>query len=148
MHKSKSTTIMVFTITAIVIVIGFFLLNIEKNAINLWAFGSLLFSLVVSLLAILTLSSLKRDNNNVFYTAGLTSLVSIYQIMVVISILFTNYFSEQLNGFILLQLIINALFIIIALTIANVSRHIHKNNAKTQESLDNNEYDQPKRGGL
>src|SRR5690625_3158173 len=115
MHKSKSTTIMVFTITAIVIVIGFFLLNIEKNAINLWAFGSLLFSLVVSLLAILTLSSLKRDNNNVFYTAGLTSLVSIYQIMVVISILFTNYFSEQLNGFILLQLIINALFIIIAL---------------------------------
>lgn len=147
-RKSTLTTISIFTIAIVVVIAGFFLLEIEKAALNLWAFGSLLFSLVVSLVTMLTLVAPKRNKDNVSFTSGLSGAVWVYEIAVIISILFTKSFVEYLGRFILLQIAINALFFIITIVIMNVSGHIHDSNAKTHENLQNGEYDKPKRGGF
>ncbi len=148
MNRGILTTISVFVIGILVAVAGFFLLDIEKITIHFWAFGSLLFSLVVSLLTVVTLVAPTRNKDGVFYTAGLSSAVWIYEIAIIISVLFTKSFTDKLNSFILLQISIHALFFIIAVIIITVSGRIHDNNAKTCENLQNGEYNKPKRGGF
>ena len=68
MSKGTLTTITVFAIGIVVVIAGFFLLDIEKIALNFWAFGSLLFSLIVSLLAMLTLVVPKENSEHIFYS--------------------------------------------------------------------------------
>jgi len=148
MSRSVSTIISVFVIGILVVVAGFFLLDIESIALNFWALGSLLFSFVVSLLAMLTLVAPKRNKDGLFYTAGLSSVIFIYEITVIISILFTHSFVDKLNSFILLQISINALFLIIAVIIIVTSGRIYDHNAKTSENIKNGEYSKPKRGGF
>lgn len=148
MRRGMLTTISVFVIAILVVIVGFFLLEVEKAALNLWAFGSLLFSLVVSLVTILTLIAPKRNKRGIFFAAGLSGAVWIYEIAIVISILFTKSFVEHLSRFILLQIAINALFFIIAIVIVNVSGHIHDSNTEIHENLQNGEYDKPRRGGF
>ena len=147
MSKGVLATVSAFSVGILVVVAGFFLLDIEKIAINMWAFGSLLFSLAVSLLTTVTLVAPKRDKDGVFYTAGLSSAIWIYQTLVIISILFTKSF-DSLNGFIFLQILINALFAIVTVIVIMASARIHENNVKTYEKLQNGEYDKPKRGGF
>ena len=64
-----------------VVIAGFFLSDIEKIAFNLWASGSLLFSLVVSLLAALTLVDPKKNIDCVFYSAGMGRTICICEIV-------------------------------------------------------------------
>ncbi len=141
-------TIIVFAIGILVVIAGFFLLDIEKIVLNFWSFGSLLFSLVVSLLATLTLIAPKRNKDGVYYSAGLGSAIWIYEIVVVISIFFTKSFVDHLYRFIFFQIAINALFFISAVIIINVAARVHDNNAKTYENLQSGEYSKPKRGGF
>lgn len=148
MSKSILTTISIFAIGIIAVIVGFLLLDIEKVALVFWAFGSLLFSLVVSLLVMVILVVPKGDKERVFYTAGLSSLVWIYTTAVVISILFLKSFADRLNSFILLQIGINALFFITSIVIITVSGHIYSNDENTYEKLQNDEYNRPKRGGF
>lgn len=148
MSRGVLTTITVFSIGILVVIAGFFLLDIEKIALYIWAFGSLLFSLVVSLLAMVALVAPKRNKGGVFYTAGLSSVVWIYEIAIVISVLFTKSFIEKLHSFILLQIAINAMFFIVAIIIITVSRRTHDDNRKTYENVQNGEYTKPKRGGF
>ncbi|QOX63651.1 hypothetical protein FRZ06_09960 [Anoxybacterium hadale] len=142
------TTVIVFTIAILVVIAGFFLLDIEKIALNYWAFGSLLFSLAVSLLATLALVAPKENKGSVFYTGGLSSAIWIYEIMVVISVFFTNKFVEHMYRFVFLEIAINALFFISALVIYNVSARLQYNDAKTYKNLQSGEYNKPKRGGF
>jgi hypothetical protein len=148
MSRGILTTIIVFAIGIIVVLAGFFLLDIEKIALNFWAFGSLLFSLIVSLLATLTFVAPKKNKDSVYYAAGLGSTIWIYEIVVVISIFFTKSFVEHLYRFVFLQIAINTLFFISALVITNVSARVHDNNAMTYESSQSGEYNKPKRGGF
>jgi len=148
MNRGILTTISVFAIGILVVVAGFFLLDIEKIALNFWAFGSLLFSLTVSLLAMITLVSPKKYKDGVFYTAGLSSTVWLYEIAVIISVLFIKSFIDKLNSFIFLQIAINALFLIVAVVIINISGRVYDNNARTSENIQSGEYDKPKRGGF
>lgn len=148
MSKGILTTISIFAIGIIVAIVGFFLLDIERVALTFWAFGSLLFSLIVSLLVMIVLVSPKRNKDRVFYTAGLSISVWIYAMAVVISILFIKSFVDSLNSFIFLQIGINALFLVIAIVIITVSGHIYYNNEKTYENLQNDKYNRPKRGGF
>lgn len=148
MSRGILTTISVFVIGILVVVAGFFLLEIERVALHFWAFGSLLFSLVVSLLVAITLVAPKRNKDGVFYTAGINSAIWIYEIVVIVSILFLKSFEDHLGGFIFTQITINALFFIAVIVINTVSGRIHDSNVKTSENLQNGEYDKPKRGGL
>lgn len=148
MSRGILATVSVFAIGIIVVIAGFFLLDIEKVALNFWAFGSLLFSLAASLLATVTLVSPKKNKEDVFYTAGLSSAIWIYEVAVVISVLFTKSFVDKLNNFIFLQITINALFFIVTIIIIVVSGRIHDINARTSENLQSGEYDKPKRGGF
>lgn len=148
MSKGILTTISIFAIAIIAVIVGFFLLDIEKVALIFWAFGSLLFSLVVSLLVTIILVSPKKDKERVFYTAGLSGAVWVYAIAVVISILFTKSFADRLNSFIFLQIGINALFFITAIVIITVSGHIYSNDESTYEKFQKDEYNRPKRGGF
>jgi len=132
----------------LVVIAGFFLLDIERVVLNFWAFGSLLFSLVVSLFVMVTLVAPKKNRDSVFYTAGLSSTIWLYEIAVIISILFTKSFVDHVNGFIFLQIMINALFFVIALIIIRLSGNIYDNNARTYDNLQNGEYNKPKRGGF
>ncbi|MEQ8235209.1 MAG: hypothetical protein ABRQ23_00350 [Syntrophomonadaceae bacterium] len=148
MSKGSFTTIIIFAIGILVVITGFFLLDVEKVALNFWAFGSLLFSLVVSLLTTLMLVAPEKNKDSVYYSAGLGSTIWIYEIVVVISILFTKSFVEHLYGFVFLQIAINALFFISALTITIVSARVQDNNTKTYESLQSGEYNKSRRGGF
>jgi ABC-type transport system involved in multi-copper enzyme maturation permease subunit len=148
MSRGILTTVSVFAIGIVAVVAGFFLLDIEKIALHFWTFGSLLFSLLVSLLAMITLAVSKRNRDGVFYAAGLGGAVWIYEIAVVISVLCINSFADRLNSFIFTQIAINAFFFIIAAVIVSVSERIHNNNAKTYDNLQNEEYNKPRRGGF
>jgi hypothetical protein len=148
MSRGVLAAISTFAIGILVVVAGFFLLGVEKTAINYWAFGSLLFSLVVSLLVTLTLVAPKGHRGGVFYAAGLSGTVWIYEIAVVISVLFVKAFTDRVNGFIFLQIAINALFLVVAIIIVAVSSHVYDSNASTYEKLQNGEYNKPKRGGF
>ena len=148
MSKGIVTTICVFAIVILIVIAGFFLLGIEKIAINYWAFGSLLFSLFVSLGATVTLVARKNNKEGVFYAAGLSSAILIYEIAVVITVLLARLFTNRVNSFVFIQIAINALFFITAIVIVNVSGRIHDNNVKTYENLQTGEYDRPKRGGF
>ena len=148
MSKGTLTTITVFAIGIVVVIAGFFLLDIEKIALNFWAFGSLLFSLIVSLLAMLTLVVPKENSEHIFYSSGLSSAILIYEIAVVISIFFTNSFEDHVYRFVFLQVAINALFFISTLLIVNTSAHVHNSKTTTKENLESREYSKPKRGGF
>lgn len=148
MSRGILTTIIIYAVGILVVIAGFFLLDIEKVALNFWAFGSLLFSLAVSLLAMLTLVAPKKNKDGVYYSTGLGSLIWIYEIAIVISIFFTKSFAEHLYRFVFLQIAINAVFFITALVIINVSARVHDNNAGTYEDLQSGEYNKPKRGGF
>jgi hypothetical protein len=148
MSKGILTTISIFVISILVVIAGFFLLDIEKIALHFWAFGSLLFSLVVSLLTTITLVAPKKNKDNIFYTVGLGSAAFIYEMAVVISLLFIKVFAERLNHFIFLQIAINALFFICVAIIISASERIHNNNVKIPENIQDGEYNKPKRGGF
>ena len=90
----------------------------------------------------------KINKDNIFYNAGVISAIWIYEIFVVISIIFTNYFKGHVGTFILLQLVINALFFIALILITRASVHIHDINEKAYEKKQNGLYDKPKRGGF
>ena len=148
MSRGTLTTLCAFIIGTLIVISGFFLLDIEKFAIHYWAFGSLLFSLAVSSLGIITLILPKKYTDNLFYNSGISSAILIYQIIVVISIIYTNKFAENLYGFIFLQIAVNALFVIAAIIITAAAGRIHDSNEITSEKLQSGEYDKPKRGGF
>ena len=151
MSKGIFTIIGVFVIGIAVVITGFFLLDIEKNAINYWAFSSLIFTFIVSMFAMVTIIAPKREKDGVFYSTGLNSAVWIYLIAIVLSILFTRVFGLfriSLNSFIFIQIVINALFFLAAILIITVSGRIYKINAETYEKMQNGENNTPKRGGF
>lgn len=148
MRKNIIPIISIFTIAIVVVIAGFFLLDIEKVALSFWAFGSLLFSLIVSLFTMISLFATNKNKDNVFFVSGLSGAVWVYEIAIVISILFMHSFIEHLGWFIFLQIGINALFLITLIIIINISGHIHKCNTETYEKLKNGEYEKPKIGGV
>ena len=148
MSRGILTTVSVFVVAILVVVAGFFLLDIEKNALNYWSFGSLLFSLVVSLFITLTLVRPKRNKTGALYNAGLSGAVWIYEVLVIISIFFTRAFIDHLNRFILLQIVLNALLFIAAAIIISAAGRSSDSNMQTADKLQSGEHNMPKRGGF
>ncbi len=144
MYKNLVTTLTVYLILIAVVVAGFFLLKIEQTAINYWAFGSIIFSFVVTLIVVIL--AVVFHKKGIVHTVGLTTLLLVYQILVIISVALTGTYEFKLNIFILIQICLNALFIVCLVLHLNATRLVLKSNEQIDESNKNGEFDKPKRG--
>jgi hypothetical protein len=141
-------TVAGFLIAIIIVIAGFFLLEIEKIALNYWAFAFLLFSLVVSMFTNVSIAQTKRNKDGVFYNAGLSVAVWLYQIAIIVTMFFVKSFGDGVGKLALLEIVINALFFITVIALVGFARHIHDKNAETLAKRENGEFNTPKRGGF
>ena len=148
MNKGIKTSLIIFLTLVIVILAGFFLLNFECSTINISALCFLELSLLVSMLSTISLARRKNDKDTLYYNAGVGSITAIYQITVIISVVVSKIFEENIKGFIFLQIMINALMFVICTLIITASTYINKSNKKALEKQDNGEYNKPRRGGF
>ena len=148
MRRSIITTVGVFAIAMLLVITGFFLLGIEKIALHYWAVCSLLLSLLVSMLAVLSLIGPNRPRGRVLYTAGFTGAIWVYEIAIVVSMLFVPSFADRVNGFIFLQIAIHALFLIALLVLGTIAKRVTESNTQAQEALQAGQHNKPKRGGF
>ncbi len=148
MNNGIKASLIIFLTPVIVILAGFFLLNFECSTINVSALCFLELSLLVSMLTTISLVWKKNDKATLYYNAGIGSITAIYQIAVIISVVASNVFANNIKGFIFLQIVINALMFVICTLIITASAYINKSNKKTLEKQNNGEYNKPKRGGF
>jgi hypothetical protein len=146
--RNIKTVCSILGIAIVVVIAGFFLLNIERVALNIWALCSLTLSLVVNMLANLTIVTRKYGKDSVYYNAGLAGALWVYQIAIIISVAFTRLFAEHTTRFVFVELLIHALFLIAAIAIGAGAAHVHNRNLETAEKQESGEYNTPKRGGF
>jgi hypothetical protein len=147
MDKNIFYTISGFFIVIVVLIVGFFLLDIERITLHYYALNFLLFSLIISLVSIITIVRVKTGKDSVFYNAGLSGAVWLYQIAIIITMFFVKNFRDGINKFILIEIVINALYFIAVILIVAFSNHVYHSNSQTAEKLNNGDYNTPKRGG-
>ena len=131
--------VIAFTIAA------FFLLDIERIAVNHWALAFLLLSEVVMFGGFIALRFMDAGHNKLFLSAGASTTLTLYFVSTLISVLFAGAFRERLNTFILIEFAIIALFIITMICIFAWSRNISRQNEADYEKVGSKE---PKRGGF
>jgi hypothetical protein len=148
MSRGVMVSISAYAIAILVVIAGFFLLDIDKIALYFWAFGSLVFSLSVSMISTVILVSKKTTKDVLFFNTGFGSVIWIYQVLVIISVLFINSFRHHVGAFVFLEIAIFAIFIVISGAVQVSSKHIYVSNQKSQEKLNNSEYNKPRRGGF
>ncbi len=148
MRKSIYINCSIFILSVILVVSGFFLLGIEKTALNYWALGLLIFSFIFSTLVSLSGTFLRSTRDNVFNIVGAYSTIVIYQIAVIVFTVFTPLFKEHVGTFIFIQIVINIMFIIVLIVIVSFTGHINKVDDKTFDKIKTGEYNSPKRGGF
>ncbi len=148
MNKGIRTSLIIFLTLVIVILVGFFLLDFEYSTINISALCFLELSLLVSMLSTISLVRRKKDKDTLYYNAGIGGITAIYQIAVIISVVISKIFEDNIKGFIFLQIVINALMFVVCTLIITASTYINKSNKKTLEKQENGEYNKPKRGGF
>ncbi len=146
--KSVKISISIFILIIILVVSGFFLLGIERTAINYWTLGVIIFSSTVSLCVTLMTFRNKGIAKGMFYISGINSITWIYQIAVVIGIVITRLLGFGIGVFVFVQLLINVVFFITYLVISHTAEHIDDVNKETMDKLENGGYDTPKRGGF
>lgn len=146
MRKWIITTISIYLISVLVVVAGFFLLDIEHIKLNYWALGSLIFSFTVCMGSMITIIMKKRSEGNLFYSAGVNVLLIIYEIIVIVLVMLTGLFSENVNKFILAQIIVFSIYLILFVIFITFSKYINKNNQEIVEKIENGDFKGPKRG--
>lgn len=148
MNKGIKTSLIVFIVSVFVILAGFFLLDFKCDTVNILSLCFLEFSLLVSMFSTILLLKRKNGKDTLFYNAGIGSVTAIYQISIIISILLTRGFENNIKGFLFLEITINALMFILCAIIMTVSSYISRSNEKVLEKQCNGEYNKPKRGGF
>jgi hypothetical protein len=124
---------------------AFFLLEIERSAVNGWAWAFLLLAEFVLFGGLIGLRFAGTSHNKAFLNSGVTTALSLYFIATMVSIFFTGVFKENPNTFILIELAIIALFAIITISVFACSRGIARSNEADMAKVGTNE---PKRGGF
>ncbi len=148
MRKRVIINCAIYILYVTLVLAGFFLLGIEKTALNFWALGFLLFSITFSIFVSLAGDFLRSTRENVFNIVGVYSAIAIYHIAVIICTVFTPIFRENIGTFIFIQIAINVVFIIILIAIIGFTGHIYKVDDRTFDKIKSGEYDSPKRGGF
>ena len=123
----------------------FFLLGIEKTAVNVWALAFLLLSETVLFGGLIGLRLVGVSHSMIFLKSGVTAALSLYFVVTLISVFFVGAFKENLNTFIIIELSIIALFAIITISIFACSRGVARRNEIDMTKIGMNE---PKRGGF
>ncbi len=146
--KSVKITSIIFILTIVIVVAGFFLLDIEKTAINYWTLGAIVFSSVVALCVTLMTILKKATTDRVFYLAGVNSFLWIYEVLVIIGVVITRLLSSTVGVFIFVQLLINVGLVISLLVISHAAERVENVDYETMSKMKSGEYDKPKRGGF
>lgn len=145
MRSSKLTIGVIGAILVAFTLSAFFLLNFEGIPLYVWALSFLLLSEVVLCAGLLGVRALGANHGKTFASAGLTGILILYFISTAVSIVFTSKFVDNMNGFILLELGIIALFAILFIATLNFSARISASNRRDAEKVGTTE---PKRGGF
>ncbi len=148
MNKNFLTSCTIFALFTIVTLSGFFLLNIEQIAINIWSLVFLIFSYIVTLSSTLFLLTKRANSDDVFAFTGINSLLFVYQISVFVSVALVWLTNIHLGTFIFIQLVLNAIFIIMFVLLMFSSKSINETNLKTMQKLENGDFNNEKRGGF
>ena len=131
--------IVVFTLAA------FFLLNIEKISMNIFALAFLLLSEVVLCSGLIGLRFTNENRSAVFLKAGVSTSLSLYFAATLITVLLAGNYIKKLNTFILIELAVIVLFAIVTISIVVWSRSVSHQNEEDMAKVGTNE---PKRGGF
>ncbi len=148
MNKQIKISLIIFLTLEFVILAGFLLLDFECDVIRILALCFLEFSLFVSMFSTILLLKKGKKQDTLYYTAGIVSVTTIYQIAAIISTLSAKAFKNNIKGFLFLELVINALMFILCTLISSISAHIGKSNEQTLEKQNNGDYNRSKRGGF
>ncbi len=148
MRKRIIINCSIYLLYVTLVLAGFFLLGIEKTALNFWSLGFLLFSITFSFFVSLGGDFLRSTRDNFFNIVGIYSAIVVYHIAVIICTVFTPIFRENIGTFIFIQIAINIVFMIMLIAIIGFTGHINKDDDKTFNKIKSGEYDSPKRGGF
>ena len=146
--KSKSAALPILAIGIIAILFTlavFFLLRIEREALNLWALSFLLLSEVIVIGGLIGVRHAYAEHGAVFLRAGITAALTLYLVATAACSLLARLFSSNINAFILVQIGIIALFAIITISILAFSRGIGRRESEDASKVGSNE---AKRGGF
>ena len=126
-------------------VVAFILLDVETTTVNKWALAFLLLSEFVLFGGLIGLRFTGTELSKAFLRVGVSTVLLLYFIATLVSMLFAGAFQENLNTFILMELALIVLFSIISIAIIAWSRKIARSNEADMAKVGTNE---PKRGGI
>lgn len=146
--KSRYAIVSIGIVGTIVIAFSlaaFFLLDIERIAVNIWALIFLLLSEGILFGGLIALRFSSVQHSKAFLSAGVTTALLLYFAITLISVFWAGSLKERLNTFILIELAIVALFVIVVVSIMAFSRHTVQRNEEDIAKVGTTE---PKRGGF
>ncbi len=146
--KSVKITASIFILTILVVIAGFFLLEVERTAINYWTLAAIVFSSVASLCVTVATIISRDTTRHVFFLAGVNSALWIYQIAVILTVIVTRFFGVTVGVFVFVQLLVNVGLIITLLVLTYSADRVQNVNNDTMNKIKYEEYDKPKRGGF
>jgi len=126
-------------------IVTFFLLGIERTSLQWLALAFLILSELVLFGGLIALRFAGEKHSKVFLTAGISTSLSLYFIVTLVSVLLSGLFGDNVSRFILMELGIIALFAVIIVCLSAASRSISNRNKADVEKIGSNEY---KRGGF
>jgi len=131
--------VMVFSVAT------FFLLDVERVAVNTWALVFLLLSELVLFGGMIALRFSGANYSRFFQKTGITTTLTLYFVVTLISVFFAGSFRGSINVFILIELAIIAFFAIILISFIAFSHKLERQSSEDTKKVGVNE---PKRGGF
>jgi len=124
---------------------AFFLLEIERTSVFIWAICALILSEIVFFAGIIMIRNIGSNHNAVFAKSGATVSLSIYFISTLVLTLLSGLFRNNVNIFILLNLALVAACAIAVIGIMAVSKATQRRNEADVSKVGEQE---GKRGGF
>ncbi len=128
-YRALSIGIIGLIIIAVTLSI-FFLLSFEKIAISWWALSFVLLA-EIALLVGLEILVIDKHLNKVFVSSGVSSVLFLYFVATIISCFFASNFKDNINSFIIIEIVIIAITAIITILIFAFSHGINATDQKT-----------------
>lgn len=146
MTKWFATSIGIYILSLVIVISGFFLLEIESTEINLFALYSLIFTFTVLVLSMFSIILKNKTGGNLFYSTGLNILMFIYLAVVIIVVACTRFFEDNIGKFKLVHIVAFSIYLIVFLIVNAYSKYVNKIDDDTVQKIENGEFEQPKRG--
>lgn len=150
MGKNRGTMALIVScaMAAIIILASFFLLAVERTSLHIWALVFILIGDAVFCSGMIIAGFLGEKYNKLFVRTGISVISIGYFLAAVISSLCCNYFKENVNHFILLEIVLLGVSGILFIAVLAAAGKIHDTDKKALEKMETDEINQPKRGGF